>query len=660
MEAMTPQQTTPPPADSKKGEIQIFWIVFWMAVALVGTKLHHIRTPGEWSWNEINRYVIDIGIVVAADLLFAAVVGLVGWGLVWLLRNRPRGVKIARAAVMAYAVLAVLYAVVSARLFEYLRTPLSYTLIYLMGDMGNMRSSIATYVTVPLVTALVLTPIGFVVLVMLSRRYVPLKPSLAVRIAQGVTIVAIVGLFLFSRQQVARAWGARHEDRRIADNPHYVLYASCIRELFGGQSVILSEPYTDEDLNDFRTVAERPAPENLPTPGLKRGPKNVILIVAESVGTQFLSLYGSKYKTWPKLEAEAKYSVVFDNYYSHITNTANSHVNLALATYTPLDWRQYTIERPDYPGTTVAQVLKPLGYRTAFISAGHNAWSNQANFLKNRGYDVVQDAADTGCPEFFSWGVEDKCMIDGVLKFIDTDPARKQPFFVFSWTQGTHHPYGPEYGTPAVGWDNPDLLSDPKTYGNMSWDLGRYMCALYELDKQIARLLNSLRERGLADDTIVIITGDHGEAFGYPHESYGHSGKVHQEDVHVPLMIWSPALFSGGSRSKTIGGHVDLSPTILDLLNQPLPATWQGRSLFSPHHPQRAYFYGAMDNYYFGLREGRLKYIYNATLGRDAMYDLETDPLEQRNISEQRPQEGKRMRARLAAWLAYQKKATKR
>ena len=116
----------------------------------------------------------------------------------------------------------------------------------------------------------------------------------------------------------------------------------------------------------------------------------------------------------------------------------------------------------------------------------------------HRGYDVVEDATDTGCPEFFSWGVEDRCMIDQVIKFIDRDSPKKQPFFVFSWTQGTHHPYGPDAGTPSPGWDNPDLLLDPKTYGNMYWDLGRYMCALYELDKQIARLFVALRERGLA------------------------------------------------------------------------------------------------------------------------------------------------------------------
>jgi len=655
MEAIESKETTPLPPDFKKNSVQVFWIAFWLAAALVGAKLYHIRTPDNWGGREINRYLSDVAIVTAGDLLFATVFGLVGWGLVLLCRGRARWLKVTRVVLLVLAFIDVFYAVLSARIFEQLRTPLSYTLIYLMGDVGNLKSSLLIFARPVLLSVLVGVPILFVVLVILSERLVPAKRPWIVRGMQGLTIAGIVILFLFARNEVAHAWGARHEDRRIADNPHYVLCASCIREMFGGESVTLSEPYSAEDLKDFLPVAERGEGANLPTAGLARGPRNVILIVGESVGAQFLSLYGAKYKTWPKMEAEAANSLVFNNYYSHITNTANSHVNLALSVYPPLDWRQYTIERPDFPGTTVAQVLKPLGYRTAFISAGRNAWSNQSNFLKNRGYDVVEDAADTGCPEFFSWGVEDRCMIDQVIKFIDRDSSKKQPFFVFSWTQGTHHPYGPDDGTPSPGWDNPDLLTDPKTYGNMYWDLGRYMCALYELDKQIARLFAALRERGLAEDTIVIVTGDHGEAFGWPHESYGHSGKVHQEDVHVPLVIWNPKLFKNMPRSEVVGGHVDLSPTILDLLNVPLPATWQGHSLFSPSRPQRAYFYGAMDNYYFGVREGKYKYIYNATLGRDELYDLESDPWEQNNLASSRAEESKRLRQRLAAWVGYQK-----
>jgi lipoteichoic acid synthase len=655
MDPATPQETTPPDLHSKKDAVGVFWIAFWMAVALIGAKLYHVPVPEKWGGGGVNRYAKEVGMVVAADLVFVAAVGLAGWGLIIVSRESWR--RRVRIGFVVFATICVFYALLSARIFEYLRTPLTYPLIYLMGDMRSMRSSISVYASWWLTAIMAGVPLVFVALVIASERYLPLRPLKLVRGLQLVAVVCIVALFWLTRDSVLKA---RPQQRRIAESPHYVLCASCVAQLFGDQRATLSEPFSQEHLDDFRPAGERPEQQNLPTPGVARGPRNVIVVICESVGTQFLSLYGSKYKTWPRMEAEAQHALVFENYYSHVTNTANSHINLALSVYPPLDWRQYTIERPDYPGTTAAQMLKGKGYRTAFISAGYNTWANQANFLKGRGCDVVQDAAASSCPEFFSWGVEDKCMVDATLKFIDADAARKQPFFVFAWTQGTHHPYGPEYGTPSPGWDNPDFLAgeDPqKTYGKMWWDLGRYMCALYELDKQLGRLLESLRSRNLADDTIVIITGDHGDAFWHPHQTVGHSGKVHQEDVHVPLMIWSPKLFKNAPRSKQVGAHVDLSPTILDLLDVPLPATWQGRSLFSPAHPNRAYFYGAVDDYYFGMREGNLKYIYNATVGREELFDLAADPLEQRNLAETRPEDSRRMRARLAAWVWYQNKS---
>jgi arylsulfatase A-like enzyme len=242
-------------------------------------------------------------------------------------------------------------------------------------------------------------------------------------------------------------------------------------------------------------------------------------------------------------------------------------------------------------------------------------------------------------------------MVDMILHFVDKKEQQDKPFYVFSWTQATHHPF-----EPGPNWENIDFLKGDRTYDTLTWDIARYLNALYELDKQLARLFAELRARKLADDTIVIVTGDHGEAFGWPHsDSVAHSCKCYQEDVNVPMFIWSPALFKSPERSQAYGGHVDLSPTVLDLLGIPSPPSWQGRSLLSPLHPPRAYFYGMREDYLLGVRENQYKYVFNATLGQDELYDVVKDKLEQNNIAAQHPDICKPMRQRLAAWVHYER-----
>ncbi|MFI5381878.1 MAG: sulfatase, partial [Tepidisphaerales bacterium] len=247
----------------------------------------------------------------------------------------------------------------------------------------------------------------------------------------------------------------------------------------------------------------------------------------------------------------------------------------------------------------------------------------------------------------FSWGVEDRCMVDMILKFIDQNPG--QPYCIYSWTQGTHHPYTPYPGQPFV-----DFKADPAKWGNMTQDLGLYLNALRETDRQIGRLLDELRRRNLADSTIVVITGDHGEAFGRPHKHFGHTGQVIEEELHVPLIMWNPILFKNAGRRQTVGGHVDLSPTVLDLLGVAVPATWQGTSLFSPSHPGRVYSYGAVRDNLLAVRDGNLKYTLNVNRNAQALYDLQSDPMEQTDIAPGRLDDAKRLRQRLAAWVSYQ------
>jgi arylsulfatase A-like enzyme len=98
---------------------------------------------------------------------------------------------------------------------------------------------------------------------------------------------------------------------------------------------------------------------------------------------------------------------------------------------------------------------------------------------------------------------------------------------------------------------------------------------------------------------------------------------------------------------------VDVNPTVAEVMGLPAPASWQGRSLFDRSRPPRAYFYAANDDYLLGVREQNWKYIYNATAGRDELYDLTGDPDEKRNRAAENPDKCRQLRQRLAAWRDY-------
>jgi arylsulfatase A-like enzyme len=134
-----------------------------------------------------------------------------------------------------------------------------------------------------------------------------------------------------------------------------------------------------------------------------------------------------------------------------------------------------------------------------------------------------------------------------------------------------------------------------------------------------------------------------------------HGTALYQESVNVPCILWNPTLFAPGARNDMIGAHVDLNPTIFDVLGIAPPSDWQGTSLFDPSHPQRAYFSCNTGNLLEGVRDGNEKFIYNMTLGGEELYDLHTDPAEQFNIAGRWPDRCHTYRQRLASWALFER-----
>ena len=162
-------------------------------------------------------------------------------------------------------------------------------------------------------------------------------------------------------------------------------------------------------------------------------------------------------------------------------------------------------------------------------------------------------------------------------------------------------------------------------------------------------MMQGLKQRGLADDTMVVVTADHGEEF-WDHGSVGHGHSVYDELLHVPLIVRVPGLTESGARVPDAVGLVDVMPTVLDALGEKIPPELVGRS-FLPALRGEAEPRAARGG--FGLlprlahaRDRRLKLVQHGT-ERATLYDVRSDPGETQDLASRAPDRA-RLRARVA------------
>jgi arylsulfatase A-like enzyme len=619
----------------------------WLAIVLILSKGFSLdRTRGYW-------WVLDLSAASFCDVLFALGLGTVATLGSWAASRRPAISSSLRRAFVGICVLCVFYSVVAAGVFSYFRRPLSYDLLKLVHGVSAVESSILDRLTLPVVAALIGVPGGYYVM---TRSLVRRRRAPVFMIAM-LLVWSAFGCWLY--YQRPKPYFMPH----LAVNPHIELVRSTWNGVTGLGKPFLRSDYPREYRDEFKPRAWREATAGRVSQlvALEAPPKNVIVIVLESVGTKYMSLYGSSYNTTPALVEEAAHAMVFENFYAHVPYTFCSFMALNFSIYPGMPWC-YVPERLVHPDgrqafsrsggrplpQTLALLLKQHGVRTAFLSNGDLTWAGMSYVLENQGYDIVEDYRAMGGASLTSWGAEDRVLFERLIRFIDEKPG--QPFYAFCWTDQTHDPY--ELGP---NWKMIDFFGD-RVPGRHADDLSRYLNVMRQVDQHLGALFRALRDRGLAEETLIVITGDHGEAFGDPHDQRGHGFTAYQEDVNVPLILWNPRLFSGGQRPDTIGGHVDLSATIAELLGIPAPEDWQGHSLFDPARPQRAYYLASIGEYLFGVRDGKWKYTYEATSRREFLTDLTVDPYELKNCSSSEPEICTELRNRVSAWVDFEDK----
>lgn len=346
--------------------------------------------------------------------------------------------------------------------------------------------------------------------------------------------------------------------------------------------------------------------------GSARG-RNVVMIGLESTGAQYLPLYGGRGDVMPALSALARDSIVFERAYASYPESIKGLFSVLCSTFPAFDVTADVLSR--VPCSGLPALLRDAGYATALFHSGRFDYLGMRAVVSNRGYDTLEDAGDIGGNHRSSFGVDEPSTVTRVLGWIDSLP-REQPFFVTYLPIAGHHPY-----------DSPSSGPFPNDR-----ELGRYLNALRYGDASLGVLIDGLRRRGLYDNTLWIIYGDHGEAFGQHAGNYGHTFLLFDENVRVPFIVAAPQLTTGQQRVRRPVSLVDTAPTVLDLTGIPAPRGYQGSSMLDGA-PRMALFFTDYSLPLAGLVDGRWKAVHDLSTGRTRLFDLQKDPGEREEVS---------------------------
>jgi arylsulfatase A-like enzyme len=409
-------------------------------------------------------------------------------------------------------------------------------------------------------------------------------------------------------------------------------------------------------------------------PAFQAGTPNVIVIVVDTLRADHLSAYGYKRDTSPFIESLVKQGVMFSDAISASSWTQPSHASMLTGRYT---YEHQAETKPlDNRFATIGEAMQAQGYRTGAFSANTEFFTRRQGF--GRGFLHFEDNNQSLLDDFLNSSLYG-FLFDyyGLRKTLDYEgvPTRKyaedinrsvlnwlskgdnKPFFVFINYFDVHDPYLPPqpYRNKYSSTPNPgglvngfvDRYHPDLTPEQLQSEINAYDGSISYVDDQIKAFFNELGQRNMLDNTIVIVTSDHGESLG-EHGLLQHSASLYLQEIHVPLIVWGPGV-PAGKQIDTPVSTTALPSTILSLIkahNNPFPGPSLTELVFNDTVPaswpdpisEVAQFVGAAEQN--PTTHGEMKsvvgddmqYIVHEKFG-DELYKWRTDPEEINNLA---------------------------
>lgn len=375
--------------------------------------------------------------------------------------------------------------------------------------------------------------------------------------------------------------------------------------------------------------------------------RNVILITIDALRKDLLGCYNNKRELTPFIDSIAAKSIICKNAQSVGPYTEASFRGILASSY----YLEYGKEKKlSAKRTLISEVLKQSGITTA---AFHSNPYLSAYFGWNRGWDFFYDFMEVEVGDEVPY-VTGKEINRKVSEWLSAY-SKHNPFFLWVHYMDVHEPYMPEERyiqivDPSIKLGKTEmyrlfkdvvLKRDVSDKNKIELLRMLYAAKVREVDDYIRELFSIFEKLKVADDSVIIITSDHGDEFG-EHGGLSHDGKMYSELIDIPLIIYNPTRTKGITWDALVS-NIDIPPTIAYLFGIERVEGFRGHSLLPIElYPKKGCYGEAIakigpgeketDKPIYYYREGNFKIIYRESDNRWEAYNLKEDPKELKNI----------------------------
>ena len=351
--------------------------------------------------------------------------------------------------------------------------------------------------------------------------------------------------------------------------------------------------------------------------------KNVILVILESTAFERTPLGGDKESRFLFLTDLSKKSISFVSHRTVFPATTRSVLSLFCSDIPGTDYASITKSDVTFDCDSIFDAFRKNGYSTSFFSPVTLDFDNFENseIIKKTDYifEPSQIIESGSFKRIFGTetAVEEEIVQKDFFKHIKALTSENKPFFALYFPYWTHAPYE----VPFEDTSNLDSLE-------------RYYKSQEYLNEKTEEFLETLEKENILENSIVVFTSDHGEAFGRKVGNFIHPNYLWDENLHIPFLLYIKGVTDTAPETVTNPTTVlDVAPTLAALAGIEPEKSWSGNNMFEGK-TSPVFIYTRAMNLHSGILDGNRKFFFNHVTGKNYYFDLQKDPLENRNLAD--------------------------